>query len=269
MGSLQGVADTLFIPLQARIFASQEFPEYFYDAAALCLAQYGAQESIRKKSSEYAFMASAARYYITDAMTKAFIAKHEKCNIIYLGAGLETAYQRLNGARMPGVLFYQVDLPKVIEARSTLLQTGENETLFGGDMFELAWAKNIDTTLASLIIVCGVFQYFTEEKVVRFIKDLQAVFAQAELIFDATNETGLVYANKYVKKTGNAGALMHFYINDSALFAKKVGMHLLEERPFFTDARKMLGRKLRLYTRIAMRVVDKKKRAILVHLLIN
>ncbi len=31
MRDLQGVADTLFIPLVARIYVSRRFPEYFYD----------------------------------------------------------------------------------------------------------------------------------------------------------------------------------------------------------------------------------------------
>jgi hypothetical protein len=59
---------------------------------------------------------------------------------------------------------------------------------------------------------------------------------------------------------------MYFYVNDSLEFAKRTGTKLLEERVFFTDARKMLAKRLRLYTRMAMKVVDDKKRAILVHL---
>ncbi|MFC2469734.1 MAG: class I SAM-dependent methyltransferase, partial [Negativicutes bacterium] len=34
---MKGVADTLFIPLTARIYVSKRFPEYFYDKAALSL----------------------------------------------------------------------------------------------------------------------------------------------------------------------------------------------------------------------------------------
>ena len=266
MSKFQGVANTLFIPLEARIFASKKFPEYFYDEKALSLAQYISNDSIRKKSSEYSFMASVARYYNTDSMTKAFIQKHQRCNIIYLGAGLETAYHRLHGKDMQNVIFYEVDLPDVIDVRRSLLESGANEVLIGGDMYKFHWTKGIDTHLPSLLIVTGVFQYFIKEKVVRFIKDLRNIFAYVELIFDATNETGLAYANNYVKKTGNDDALMHFYINNSALFAKTVNSTLIEERLFFPNAIKMLGHRLKLYTRIAMNVVDKRKRAVLVHL---
>ena len=32
---LNGVEDTLYIPLAARIYASEKFPEFFYDEKAL------------------------------------------------------------------------------------------------------------------------------------------------------------------------------------------------------------------------------------------
>ena len=59
-----------------------------------------------------------------------------------------------------------------------------------------------------------------------------------------------------MKKTGNMEAYMPFYIDDSRAFAREAGLVFLEERKFFTDARKNLGRRLKLYTRIAMKVVD-------------
>ncbi len=266
MGALHGVANTLFIPLEARVFVSKKFPEYFHDEKALSLEKYIPGDSIRKKSSEYSFMASVARYYNMDTMVTAFLSKHEQCNIIYLGAGLETAYYRLNGQN---AIFYEIDLPDVIAVRRSVLGEHANEILIGGDLFNLAWAEKIDKSMPTLLLVSGVFQYFTKDKVIQFINNLRNIFKEAELIFDATNETGIKYANKYVKKTGNTGALMHFFVNDSAEFAKITATTMIEERVFFTDARKMLSKKMELYTRIAMKVVDDKKRAILVHLRIN
>jgi O-methyltransferase involved in polyketide biosynthesis len=269
MEKLQGVADTLFIPLAARVFSSKKFPEYFYDEKSLSLEKYIPGDGIQKKSSEYSFMASVARYYNMDSMVKSFIAKHQKCNVIYLGAGLETAYYRLNNQNTQDVLFYELDLPEVIDTRRLILGEHENEILLGGDMFDASWMKRIDTSLPSLLIASGVFQYFTEDRILSFIKTIGANFNEAELLFDAANETGLTYANNYVKKTGNTSALMYFYVNDGAEFARKSGTALLEERVFFTGARRILAKKLGLYTRIAMRVVDKKKRAVIVRLRIR
>jgi O-methyltransferase involved in polyketide biosynthesis len=266
MTTLQGVSGTLFIPLAARIFVSKKFPEYFFDEKALSLEKYIPDNGIQKKSSEYSLMASVARYYNLDSMTRAFIKENGRCNIVCLGAGLETAYYRLH--EQPAT-FYEIDLPGVIAARQTVLGEQTNEILIAGDMFDMEWAKQIDTSIPALLIVSGVFQYFKEDAVIQFINDVKKTFSNAELIFDAANETGIKYANNYVKKTGNDDALMYFHINDSVEFSRRTGTKLIGERVFFTDARKMLKKKLGLYTRIAMKVVDDKKRAVLVHLGIN
>jgi O-methyltransferase involved in polyketide biosynthesis len=266
MSKLQGVSDTLFIPLVARIFVSKKFPEYFFDEKALSLEKYIPDDTIQKKSSEYSLMASVARYYNLDSMVRAFIKKNGKSNIIYLGAGFETAYYRLNEQIAN---FYEIDLPDVITTRRMILEEQTNELLIAGDIFDMEWTKQIDKSISTLLVVSGVFQYFKEDKIIQFVNNVKNVFPSVELIFDATNSTGIKYANKYVKKTGNTDALMYFYIDDSIEFSKRIETKLIEERVFFTDARKMLAKKLGLYTRIAMKVVDDKRRAILLHLGIN
>jgi O-methyltransferase involved in polyketide biosynthesis len=266
MESIHGVANTLFIPLAARIFASKKFPEYFYDEKSLSMEKYIPSCNIQKKSSEYTFMASVARYYNIDHMVKSFISKHGICNIVYLGAGLETAYYRINNK---SILFYEVDLPEIIDIRSYILGEHRNEILISGDIFDTLWINEINKSLPSLLIASGVFQYFAEDKIIKFITNIRNNFRDVELIFDAANETGIKYANKYVNRTGNNNVLMHFYINDAIDFARKTDTILIEERVFFTDARKILSKKLGLYTRIAMRIVDNKKRAIILHLKIN
>ena len=49
MSVLKGVADTLFIPLAARIFVSKKYPEYFYDRKALSLEEHMPDDTILKK----------------------------------------------------------------------------------------------------------------------------------------------------------------------------------------------------------------------------
>ncbi|WP_028264336.1 class I SAM-dependent methyltransferase [Atopobium fossor] len=264
MNTFKGVADTLFIPLTARIYMSQRFPEYFYDSKALELSSLLPDDSIKKNSSEYSMIASVARYYNLDEMTKNFITAHPTCNIVNLGCGLETAYDRIGNKT---ALFYEIDLPEVIETRRTILGEQRNEKLIAGNLFDLQWAKHVeDQTLPTLLIVSGVFQYFHETEVLAFIKKVREVFTEAELIFDATNKAGIRYAQKYVKKTGNTSAMMYFFVENNEEFAKKAGVTLLEHRPFFTAARKLIGKRTGLYTRIAMKICDDLGRAKLLHL---
>ena len=70
----------------------------------------------------------------------------------------------------------------------------------------------------------------------------------------------LKYANRFVKKTGNTNATMFFSVDDAEGFAVDCGVTLLEQLPFFTEARTVLKKKLKIFTRIAMKVMDEGKR---------
>ena len=50
---LQGVEDTLYIPLYARVYASKRFPDYFYDEKALLLEDSNSLKTIAENTFEY------------------------------------------------------------------------------------------------------------------------------------------------------------------------------------------------------------------------
>ena len=263
--TFEGVADTLYIPLTARVYVSKRFPEYFFDPKSLELESAIPGDSIQKGSNEYTMIASAARYHNLDQMARVYVTMHPTCNIVNVGCGLETMFWRI-GPAAPDARFYEMDPPEVIETRRRILGAPEGDELIAGDAFDLSWADGIDTSLPTLIIVSGVFQYFHNEDVLGFIADAKKAFANAELIFDATNTKGLEYVNKYVKKTGNTSALMYCAIDDPAAFAHEAGCELLEVRPFYTSARRILKGKVGLYAKIAMAVTDRTGRAFLLHM---
>ncbi len=266
MSIYKGVEDTLFIPLTARIYVSKRFPEYFYDKKALTLDGV-IDNDIEKKSDEYTMLASVARYYRTDKEIKKFCKRYEKSNVIFLGVGLETAYSRLDDKDNN---FYGVDLDSVINARKEIIGSFDNEVLIACDMFDTSWTSGMNKSLPTIIIVNGVFQYFKRDKIVQLINDLKEIFdGDLELMFDATTEKGLVFANKYVKKTGNTSAMMYFYVNDTEQFAKDLNVEVINVFPFFKGAIDIIKDKLKLKTRIYMAFADRGGRAKIIHLKIK
>ena len=261
----EGIADTLYIPLAARVYVSKRFPEYFFDPKSLELEAAIPGDSIQAGSNEYTMIASAARYHNLDEMARTYVAAHPACNIVNVGCGLETMFWRVGPDALDARL-YEMDLPEVIDVRRRILGAPERDELIAGDALDLSWAGCIDTSLPTLIIVSGVFQYFHNADVLGFIAGAKEAFADAELIFDATNTKGLEYVNKYVKKTGNASALMYCAIDDPAAFAYEAGCELVEVRPFYTAARRILKGKVNLYSKIAMAVADRTSRAFLLHM---
>lgn len=259
---LNGVEDTLYIPLTARIYASEKFPEFFYDEKALSLKQYIPTTGIEKNTTEYFYMASVCRQQTIDKKIIGFLEKHNQSNVVFLGAGLETAYHRIHNMKSN---FYQVDLPNVIDIRKIVLGNADNEKLISQDMFTLEWIKEIDTSLPTMIVVAGVYQYFDKSKIIDMIKKMKALISKGELVFDATNSKGLKLANKYVKKTGNTAAQMYFSIDNPTEFAKITDTKLVDVDGFFTGALKFC-KGLKLKTRLYMYLADKLHRTLVIHL---
>lgn len=262
---LNGVEDTLYIPLAARIYASEKFPEFFYDEKALSLKAYIPTDSIEKNTIEYFYMASVCRQQTIDKKIIQFLKKNTQSNVVFLGAGLETAYNRINNIKSD---FYQVDLPNVINIRKKVLGNAENERLISGDMFTLEWIKEIDTSMPTMIAVSGVYQYFAESKIIEMIRKMKKQIPKGELVFDVTNSKGLKLANKYVRKTGNTNAQMYFSIDNPKEFANTTYTTLIDAVGFFDGALKdCCG--LKLKTRIYMYFADKLQRTSVIHLKFN
>lgn len=259
---LSGVPDTTYIPLVARIYVSKRFPDYFHDQKALALEPAIPGQAIQANSGEYECMASVARSYVIDGVVSRFLAAHPGGNVAFLGAGLETTWDRVG---VPTAHCYQVDLPEVVEVRRRALGCAPNEELIEGDMFAMGWAGHVDAALPTLLVVSGVWEYFHEEQVLEMIAGLKAAFPSGELVFDATNTKGLKFANRYVEKTGNEDARMYFGLDDPEDFAERASCQLVEVNGFYEDALK-LGRKLSLKSRIYMHFADKWGRTLVVRM---
>ncbi len=260
--TLSGVPDTLFIPLMARIYISKRFPDYFYDQEALSLEGIIPANIITEKSSEYAMLASAARAVNLDKIVADFAANNDSCNVVCLGCGLETMAFRLQTLAAKAN-FYQVDFPSVIAGRRLVLGLLANETLIEGDANQLDFSQFMDCRKPTIFVMAGVFQYFKEPEVLALIAKLQKQFTKGQIVFDATDEYGIKYANKYVKKTGNKNAMMYFYINDPQQFAAKAKIELIVAGGFYSGISKELRKKLKLYTRIATKIADNKMHAMI------
>ncbi|MBR3425309.1 MAG: class I SAM-dependent methyltransferase [Neisseriaceae bacterium] len=259
------IDNTLFIPFAARVFAADYFPEYFNDKTALQLKNKIPQKFLTI-SSQYEMIASAARYYISDKIIQEFIDKNGKCNIINLGAGLETVAFRINN---PNAVFYQIDLPEVIKLREEILPKNSNEIFIADSILTTKWYDKIDKNKPTLFVANGVLMYFHENEIFNLISNLKQYFSKSELIFDATTRFGIQCANFYVSRFGCEMAKMYFYINNLDEFIQKSQTHLLNAQTFFIDARKMLGHKVNFITKFNMWLVDTFHLSNMIHLALN
>ena len=254
MSKFTGVEDTLFIPLEGRIYSSKYYKDFFYDEKALELEDQLPRPINENKKDEYFQVASFARFYEFDRVVKEFMESHEDSNIINLGCGLETMYFRLKPEK---ATFYEIDFPDVIRQRKIVLGENENEKLIGKSIFDYSWMDEVDTSKPTFIVVSGVFQYLHKEDIKSLLNKIKEKFKNVQISFDATNKIGLEKSNDFVKATGNNEASMYFYVNNIKSFVKETNTKLVSITPFFLHSKKVLKSRLNMRTRFMCFFGDK------------
>ena len=103
-------------------------------------------------------------------------------------------------------------------------------------VFDYTWLDDI--TLAKdgrlLLIAAGVFFYLERKKLCEMMQKVIARFPKGQLFFDAASGIGYKMSNRMVRKSGNTGAEMHFYVNGvKPLYAWPPKIKSVEILPFF------------------------------------
>ena len=141
--ALGAVSETLLIPLAARVIAPRSFPKLgFSDPAAEAIMARLDADPGRFAGDRPPMLGAVLRNKWFDAKCRAFFARHPDGLGISLGAGLNTTFQRIDGA---GARFrwVDVDLPEVIALRGKLLDDSERCRSVAADITDPEWPERI------------------------------------------------------------------------------------------------------------------------------
>lgn len=144
----------------------------------------------------------AVRAHTLDGWAREFIAAHGEATVLHLGCGLDTRVQRVNPP--PGISWYEVDYPEVIELRGKLYAPRPGCTLVGTPVTDLDWLARIPADKPTLVVAEGLFLYLPEPALLTLLRTVTAQFPSGEVIFDAYNRLGLSWVahNRMIQSTG-------------------------------------------------------------------
>ncbi len=132
MPDFNTVEDTLFVPMLGRIYASENFPHILREKAVELKENLPQNIKGQNTQTQYTLMAGAIRSTNMDRCIRDFMNRHLDGIVVELGCGLETAFYRNDNGK---TLWYEVDLPDVINYRNHLLGTQERDKTIAGDGF--------------------------------------------------------------------------------------------------------------------------------------
>lgn len=174
--NLDGVSETLLISLWGRAEVVQR------DQKAKELLAHIDYDFSRFEKFKKLLKYTIARTDIFDKEVASFIIRHPDAVVVNIGAGLDTRFFRLDNGR---ILWYELDLPKVIALRKQFFEETERYRFIAASLTDEVWVNQIpEKERPILFIVEGVFMYLEQEAVKQFFVRVADHFPTAELIFE-------------------------------------------------------------------------------------
>jgi O-methyltransferase involved in polyketide biosynthesis len=183
--SLEGVSETLLIPLYTRALEAQRPDAMLKDEKAVAIVQQIDYDFDHIRLHGHDELALILRVMQFDLHARQFLARNPDGVVVHIGCGLDTRFERVDNGT---VEWYDLDLPEVIELRKKLIG-GETARcrLISGSIFGDEWLEAVSahSQRPFLFLAEGVLPYFKEAEVKGLVLKLRERFAGAELVCDA------------------------------------------------------------------------------------
>jgi O-methyltransferase involved in polyketide biosynthesis len=266
----QSVQHTMLLPLYGRAKASRMFPDILRDDEAVRIvdglitsAGYDFTQIEKSYATEYGSLCCLLRAKRLDERCLAYLREHPDGTVVNLGSGLDTTLSRVdNGA----LRWYNVDLPDALAFRHRFIAAPGRGADIAKSMLDYSWLDEVEAAADGSVFIQagGLFYYFRESQLKELFARIAEHFPRGELFFDAQSKMAVRVSNRMVRKTGNKGSEMYFYLNDAQKLKDwSAKIRTVESgHRFFCELRK--ESRFKLFTRLSMWGLDVLKLGFLV-----
>jgi O-methyltransferase involved in polyketide biosynthesis len=172
------VPETLLIPLYGRALETGRPDAIVRDPKAVDLVGRPDADFARfgRGSVQHAIRAREL-----DSIVRAFLGRHPAALVVNLGAGPDTAFDRVDDGR---VRWDELDLPEVIALRPRLFAETARRRALARSALDPAWLDEVERRPRALVLAAGVLRYFPGAEVRRLVAALADRFPGGQLVFD-------------------------------------------------------------------------------------
>ena len=199
------VEQTLLIPLAARALARRLFPSRgFADPAAEAIAARLAYDLTPFEADREMLRGLIERSLVLDQLLRDFLNRHPDAQVLSLGSGLSTQFERLDNGQLHWV---DVDLPEVAELRRTLFPPHPRRRLVTASVTEAGWTSRLgDLRGPTFVVAEGLLMYLERAQVLQLARDLAEVQrgGPAEFAYDyyCAQMVGQAWLNSSLRRLG-------------------------------------------------------------------
>ncbi|HEX2137527.1 MAG TPA: class I SAM-dependent methyltransferase [Microvirga sp.] len=205
MAGLGCVEQTLLIPLAARALARRLFPtQHFADPAAEAIAARLDYDLGPFETDREMLRGVVERSLVLDHLLRDFLKHHPEAQVLSLGSGLSTQFERLDNGRLNWV---DIDLPEVAELRRSLFPPHPRRRLVVASVCEAGWTSALGELRGpSFVVAEGLLMYLERDQVHQLARELAQVQrgGRAEFAYDyyCAQMVGQAWLNPSLRRLG-------------------------------------------------------------------
>jgi len=197
------------------------------------------------KTEMVTHIAIRAKQY--DKYVRDFLENSPDGVVVNIGCGFDSRFLRIDNGK---VMFYDLDLPEVIEIKKQFFEENERYHFISSSVLDHEWMSIVAEHKGPFLFMAeGVFMYLHREDVQSLILKLRSKFSSSELVCEVFNSIWLKKPLKKIidfkmQKELHLGkdATFHFGIRDSKEIEEwHDGIELLDDWSYFDSDEKKLG----------------------------
>ncbi len=241
---LEGAERTMLLPLWGRYSESTRVNGLIKDEKCVAIVRrLGIDlEAIAKGQNRASRLAWVARAFNIDIELRKLLSGGREATVVSLGCGLDTSLYRLD-ADIP-VLWYDVDLPHVIDLRRDLVGEDPRCRMIAGSVLDANTFRDIRVSGSLIVLAVGLLYYFAETEVRSVFENIAALAepsGHATLIIDYCSSQGVAVANKSVVQDFPGARMIWSAEGEDDLRALHKGVRVVETYPVFSKIHSLLA----------------------------
>ena len=179
---LEGVSETLLIPLWARATETKRTDAIIKDHQALSMMEQIEYDFTKFEKTWLSQVGIAIRTELLDTAVTNFIGKYPNAVIINLGCGLDTRFFRIDNRQ---INWYDLDLPEPIRIRRLFFSETDRYRMIAKSVFDDTWPKDIIRQDKPVLFIAeGLLMYFTEPEVKKLFSRLIDSFPGEQMLLE-------------------------------------------------------------------------------------
>lgn len=145
----------------------------------------------------------AVRSLHFDNWARRFLAEHSQATVLHVGCGLDARVYRLDPG--PGVRWYDIDYPDVIELHERIYPARDNYRRLAASVTDPDWPAEVPADRPTLFLGEGLTMYLTKDDGLALLRRVVDRFPSGELQFDSFNTFGIrtQVTNSVVRRSGS------------------------------------------------------------------